>query len=179
MSRIGRAPIAIPSGVTAEINGQTITVKGPLATLTENIAKEISVAIEDNHVVCSRHSEDKAVRALHGLSRALINNMIVGVTKGFERTLVVHGVGYKTAVNGKKLVLNIGYSHPCEIEAPEGITFVQAAPLEIVVKGSDKQQVGQIAATIKDFKRVEPYHGYGIHYKDEEVVRKEGKKAGK
>ncbi len=180
MSRIGRAPIAIPEGVTFENNDNLVTVKGPLGTLTQKVDKSIDVTVDNGHIVCTRHSDDKDHRALHGLYRALIHNMVVGVTKGFEKSLVVNGVGYKvTLTGGNKLTFNIGFSHPIEYTAPEGITFAQPQPLEIVVKGIDRQLVGQVAATIKAFKPVEPYHNYGIHYKDETVIRKVGKRATK
>lgn len=180
MSRIGRAPIAIPAGVTFENKDNLVTVKGPLGTLSQQVDKSIDVVVEDGHILCKRHSDDKNHRALHGLYRALINNMVVGVTKGFEKSLIVHGVGYKVTLQGaNKLVLNIGFSHPIEVVATEGVTFAQPQPLEIVVKGIDRQAVGQQAAVIKALKPVEPYHGYGIHYKDEVVIHKEGKTAGK
>lgn len=180
MSRIGRAPIAIPAGVTVENENNLITVKGPLGTLTQKVDKSIDVAIENGHVVCTRHTDDKDHRALHGLYRALIHNMVVGVTKGFEKSLIVSGVGYKVTLNGNnKMTMNIGFSHPVDVVAPEGITFAQPQPLEIVVKGIDRQLVGQVAATIKAIKPVEPYHGYGIHYKDETVIHKVGKRATK
>lgn len=180
MSRIGRAPIAIPAGVTVEIENNLVTVKGPLGTLTQKVDKSIDVAIDNGHVVCTRHSDDKDHRALHGLYRALIHNMVVGVTKGFEKSLIVSGVGYKVTLNGNnKMTMNIGFSHPVDVVAPEGVTFAQPQPLEIVVKGIDRQLVGQTAATIKAIKPVEPYHGYGIHYKDETVIHKVGKRATK
>lgn len=180
MSRIGRAPIAIPAGVTVEIENNLVTVKGPLGALTQKVDKSIDVAIENGHVHCTRHSDDKDHRALHGLYRALIHNMVVGVTKGFEKSLIVSGVGYKVTLNGNnKMTMNIGFSHPVDVVAPEGITFAQPQPLEIVVKGIDKAVVGQVAATIKAIKPVEPYHGYGIHYKDETVIHKVGKRATK
>lgn len=179
MSRIGRAPIAIPEGVTFENVDNVVTVKGPLGTLTQKIDSSITVSAKDGHIIVERHSDDKDHRALHGLYRALINNMVTGVTKGFEKTLVVAGVGYKVTATDNKLTMNIGFSHPVEFTAPEGVTFKMAAPLEIVVKGIDRQKVGQTAASIKAIKPVEPYHGYGFHYKDEVVIRKEGKTAGK
>lgn len=179
MSRIGRAPIAIPAGVTFENNDNLISVKGPLGSLTQQVDKRINVVSEDGKILVKRNSDVKDERALHGLYRALINNMVVGVTKGFEKTLVVKGIGYKIAVAGNKLTMNIGFSHPVEVIAPEGIIFTIAQPLELVVKGIDRQKVGQVAASIKAVKKVEPYHGYGIHYKDEVVIRKEGKTAGK
>lgn len=179
MSRIGRAPIAIPQGVTVDINNNLVTVKGPLGALSQTVDKSIDVKVEDGHVVCTRHTDDKDHRALHGLYRALIHNMVVGVTKGFEKSLIVNGVGYKVTLSGNKMTLNIGFSHPVEFTAPEGITFAQLQPLEIVVKGIDRQLVGQTAATIKAIKPVEPYHNYGIHYKDETVIHKVGKRATK
>lgn len=180
MSRIGRAPIALPAGVKFENKDNLITISGPLGTLTQKVDASIDVELKDNAIVCTRHSDDKEHRALHGLYRALINNMVTGVTKGFEKSLIVAGVGYKLTLQGpSKLVMNIGFSHPVEIEAPQGVTFALPQPLEIVVKGIDRQAVGQTAATIKATKPVEPYHGYGIHYKDEFVIRKEGKRAAK
>lgn len=179
MSRIGRAPIAIPQGVTVDINNNLVTVKGPLGALSQTVDKSIDVKVEDGHVVCTRHTDDKDHRALHGLYRALIHNMVVGVTKGFEKSLIVNGVGYKVTLSGNKMTLNIGFSHPVEFTTPEGITFAQPQPLEIVVKGIDRQLVGQTAATIKAIKPVEPYHNYGIHYKDETVIHKVGKRATK
>ena len=179
MSRIGRAPIAIPQGVTVDINNNLVTVKGPLGALSQTVDKSIDVKVEDGHVVCTRHTDDKDHRALHGLYRALSHNMVVGVTKGFEKSLIVNGVGYKVTLSGNKMTLNIGFSHPVEFTAPEGITFAQPQPLEIVVKGIDRQLVGQTAATIKAIKPVEPYHNYGIHYKDETVIHKVGKRATK
>ena len=177
MSRIGRAPIALPAGVTFDNTDNLITVKGPLGTLTQKVDSSIDVVLEDGHILVKRHSDDKDHRALHGLYRALIHNMVTGVTKGFEKNLVVAGVGYKVTATANKLTMNIGFSHPVEFDAPEGITFAMAGPLEIVVKGIDRQKVGQAAASIKALKPVEPYHGYGIHYKDEVVIRKEGKTA--
>ncbi len=179
MSRIGRLPISIPQGVTVTVDNYVVTVKGPLGELKQDYNKAINVAVENNEVVVTRTSEDKDVKAMHGLYRALINNMVEGVTKGFSKSLTVKGVGYKVAKQGKKLVMNIGYSHPVEIEEPDGITFECPSITEIVVKGIDKDAVGQIAATIKAARKVEPYHGYGIRYTNEFVQLKEGKKAGK
>lgn len=180
MSRIGRTPIELPAGVTFKNEDNLVTVSGPLGTLTQKVDKSIDVTLEEGHIVCRRHSDDKDHRALHGLYRALIHNMVVGVTKGFEKSLIVSGVGYKvTLSDSKKLVLSIGFSHTVEVVAPEGITFALPQPLEIVVKGIDRQLVGQEAATIKAIKPVEPYHNYGIRYKDEVVVKKVGKRATK
>ena len=179
MSRIGRLPVAIPAGVTVTVENNVITVKGPLGELKQDFKKEINIAVENNEIVVTRTSEVKNVKALHGLYRALVANMVEGVTKGFSKSLLVKGVGYKVNKTGKKLVMNIGYSHPVEIEEPDGITFECPSLTEIVVKGIDKDAVGQIAATIKASRKVEPYHGYGIRYASEVVQLKEGKKTGK
>ena len=179
MSRIGRMPIVLPEGVEVKVENGLVSVKGPKGQLSQQIGKEISVNIEGNTVVLTRANDKKDVRAQHGLYRALINNMVIGVTKGFEKALIVNGVGYKAQVQGKKLILNIGYSHPIEIEAPEGITIECPQLAEVVVKGIDKTLVGQVAANIRAKREVEPYHSYGIRYKDEVVITKEGKTAGK
>ena len=179
MSRIGRMPIVLPEGVEVKVENGLVSVKGPKGQLSQQIGKEISVNIEGNTVVRTRANDKKDVRAQHGLYRALINNMVIGVTKGFEKALIVNGVGYKAQVQGKKLILNIGYSHPIEIEAPEGITIECPQLTEVVVKGIDKTLVGQVAANIRAKREVEPYHSYGIRYKDEVVITKEGKTAGK
>ncbi|MBQ9714991.1 MAG: 50S ribosomal protein L6 [Clostridia bacterium] len=180
MSRIGRMPIVLPEGVEVKVEAGLVTVKGPKGQLSQQIGnKDISVAVENNAIVLSRANDKKDARAQHGLYRALINNMVVGVTKGFEKALIVNGVGYKAQVQGKKLILNIGYSHPIEIEAPEGITIECPQLTEVVVKGIDKTLVGQVAANIRAKREVEPYHSYGIRYKDEVVITKEGKTAGK
>ena len=179
MSRIGRMPIVLPEGVEVKVEKGLVSVKGPKGQLSQQIGKEISVNVENNVIVLTRANDKKDVRAQHGLYRALINNMVVGVTKGFEKALIVNGVGYKAQVQGKKLILNIGYSHPVEIEAPEGITIECPQLTEVVVKGIDKTLVGQVAANIRAKREVEPYHSYGIRYKDEVVITKEGKTAGK
>ena len=179
MSRIGRMPIVLPEGVEVKVENGLVSVKGPKGQLSQQIGKEISVNVENNTVVLTRANDKKEVRAQHGLYRALINNMVIGVTKGFEKALIVNGVGYKAQVQGKKLILNIGYSHPIEIEAPEGITIECPQLTEVVVKGIDKTVVGQVAANIRAKREVEPYHSYGIRYKDEVVITKEGKTAGK
>ena len=179
MSRIGRMPIVLPEGVEVKVENGLVSVKGPKGQLSQQIGKEISVNIENNTVVLTRANDKKEVRAQHGLYRELINNMVIGVTKGFEKALIVNGVGYKAQVQGKKLILNIGYSHPIEIEAPEGITIECPQLTEVVVKGIDKTVVGQVAANIRAKREVEPYHSYGIRYKDEVVITKEGKTAGK
>lgn len=179
MSRIGRAPVEIPAGVEIKIEDGVVLVKGPKGTLSQKIGKNISVVVEGNELKVSRANDQKENRAQHGLYRALIHNMVVGVTKGFEKSLIINGVGYKAQMQGKKLVLNIGYSHPIEVEPPEGITIECPSLTEVVVKGYDKAQVGQVAANIRAKRVVEPYHAYGIRYKDEVVTMKEGKTAGK
>jgi large subunit ribosomal protein L6 len=179
MSRIGRAPITIPAGVEVTKQGTVVTVKGPKGTLQRDIGKDINVTIENNQVLLTRNSDDKEIRSKHGLYRALIRNMVEGVTKGFSRSLIINGVGYKAQVSGEKLVMNIGYSHPVEIVPPKGISFACPTPTEITVSGIDKELVGQIAANIKATRQIEPYHGYGVRYKEDVVILKEGKKAGK
>lgn len=179
MSRIGRMPIKLPQGVTAAVKDGKVTVTGPLGTLSETINPAVSIAVDQGIIYVTRNSEEKKVKALHGLMRALVNNMVTGVTKGFKKSLVVAGVGYKCALSGNKLTLNIGFSHPIEYVAPAGIKLELTQPLEIAVSGADKHAVGQAAANIKALKPIEPYHGYGIRYKDEAVVLKVGKKAGK
>jgi len=177
MSRIGRLPIAVPAGVTVTIaDDNTVFVKGPKGELSEKINKDITVNMEGNVITVTRPSDAKNHRALHGLYRTLINNMVVGVTKGYEKALELVGVGYRAqAEGGKKLVINIGYSHPVEMDAPANITFETPAPTKIVVKGIDKQQVGAIAADIRAVRKPEPYHGKGIRYEGEYVRHKEGK----
>ena len=180
MSRIGKKPIVIPQGVTATVENNTITVKGPKGTLTRTIDTTIGCELKENvlTLTCPENAS-KEIQAKHGLYRALLNNMVTGVHNGFTRTVIINGVGYKSAVAGNKLTLNIGFSHPVEMIAPEGITFTCTTPTEIVVAGCDKELVGQTAANIKAKRPVEPYHAYGIRYKEEVVVLKEGKKSGK
>ena len=180
MSRIGRAPIQLPSNVKFDNKDNLITISGPLGTLTQEVAKSITVECKDNVVTVARASDEKEQRALHGLYRALINNMVIGVSKGFEKTLVAQGVGYKINLQGNnKLVMDIGFSHQVEFVAPAGIKFEIRTPLEVTVIGCDRQVVGQTAASLKAIKKIEPYHGYGFHYKDEKVVLKPGKASGK
>ncbi len=177
MSRIGRLPIAVPAGVTVTIaDDNTVTVKGPKGELSEKINKDITVKQEGAQILVTRPSDGKMHRSLHGLYRTLINNMIVGVTQGYEKSLELVGVGYRAqAEGGKKLVINIGFSHPVNIDAPANITFETPSQTQIVVKGIDKQQVGAIAADIRDVRKPEPYHGKGIRYAGEFVRHKEGK----
>ena len=176
MSRIGRLPIAIPAGVVVKIGeGNLVTVKGPKGTLERKLSADMNIAIEDGHVVVSRPSDLKRFRELHGLTRTLIANMIEGVTKGFEKTLEINGVGYRAAKQGKKLVLTLGYSHLVEMMDPEGIETVVEGQNKIIVKGISKEKVGQFAAEIRTKRPPEPYKGKGIKYDYEHIRRKVGK----
>lgn len=176
MSRIGKLPISIPGGVTITVDdGNTVTVKGPKGTLTENFSPDMELTQENGVITVKRPSDDKRHRALHGLTRSLLNNMVHGVTSGFNKDLEIEGVGYKAQKQGNKLVLNMGYSHPVEFVEPEGITFDVPAPNKISVKGISKQKVGQVAADIRAVREPEPYKGKGIRYAGEVVRRKEGK----
>ena len=176
MSRIGRMPIAIPAGVTVEVaENNKVTVKGPKGTLERVLYNELTVKVEDGHVVVERPNDLKRIKSLHGLTRTLINNMIVGVTKGYEKVLEINGVGYRAQKQGKVLTLSLGYSHPVEMVDPEGIEAVCDGQNKIIVKGIDKEKVGQYAADIRDKRRPEPYKGKGIKYADEVIRRKVGK----
>ncbi len=180
MSRIGRMPVTVPAGVTVEVKDRIVTVKGPKGTLTQEIAsRNIVIEQEGTTLTVVRKNEAKETKSMHGLYRQLIANMVAGVETPFSRKLNIKGVGYKVALNGNKVVMNIGYSHPVEFTAPEGITLACPDANSIVVSGINKTLVGQTAATIKSKKPVEPYHNYGIHYADEVLVKKEGKTAGK
>lgn len=178
MSRVGKMPINIPANVKVAIDGNTITVTGPLGELKKTIDSKISMELKDGQLVLSRSSDEKDARALHGLFRALVANMVTGVSTGFSKTLVVAGVGYKVAVQGDKLVMNLGLSHPVEFVAPKGIKITTPDNFTIVVSGVDKELVGEVAAKIRAERPVEPYHLYGIHYNYEKLSKKEGKKAG-
>ena len=176
MSRVGRLPIAIPAGVTITVTPENVvTVKGPKGELVEAMHKDMNIAVENNEVVVARPSDVKEHRALHGLTRALINNMVVGVEKGFQKTLILNGVGYRAQKQGNKLVMNLGYSHPVEIEAVEGVEFEIPETTKVVVKGINKQKVGEAAAKIRSWRKPEPYKGKGIRYEGEVIRRKEGK----
>ena len=178
MSRIGNKPIVVPAGVEVKMDGNTISVKGPKGTLTKQLHKNIAIKIEDNVITLTRPDDEPENRSLHGLTRTLINNMILGTTNEFTRALEVNGVGYRAQKSGNKLVLNLGYSHPVEMEAPEGITFDVPNPNQIIVRGIDKELVGQTAAVIRTKRPPEVYRGKGIKYAEEVIRRKEGK-AGK
>ena len=176
MSRIGKLPIEIPAGVTINVaDHTTVTVKGPKGELEQKFNKDMKIELKDGVVEVTRPSDKKEHRALHGLTRALLNNMVVGVTKGFEKSLEIVGVGYRAQLNGKDIVLNMGYSHPVNVAQPQGITFEVPSNTAIIVKGIDKQLVGQVAANIRAIRSPEPYKGKGIRYKGEVVKRKEGK----
>ena len=178
MSRIGNKPITVPEGVEVKIDGQNLTVKGPKGTLTREIHKNMKVNLEGNVLTVVRPNDEPANKSLHGLTRTLVNNMIEGTLHGFERKLEVNGVGYRAQKQGNKLVLTLGYSHPVEMEAPEGITFDVPNANEIIVKGIDKEVVGQTAAVIRTKRPPEVYRGKGLKYAEEVIRRKEGK-AGK
>ena len=178
MSRIGNKPITVPEGVEVTLNGDTITVKGPKGTLTREITKPISVKIEENVINVIRPDDDPYNKSLHGLTRTLINNMITGVKEEFKRELEINGVGYRAQKQGNKLVLTLGYSHPVEMIEPEGITFDVPNPNQIIVRGIDKELVGQTAAVVRTKRPPEVYRGKGIKYAEEHIRRKEGK-AGK
>ena len=179
MSRIGNRPISLPEGTKVTVNGTEITVTGKLGTLTRNIETCVKVNQEGNELVITRVNDSKPVKAKHGLYRSLINNMVVGVTEGYKKSLIINGVGYKATKQGNKIVLNIGFSHPVTFVEEKGITFEVPAVTEVVVKGIDKEVVGLIAAKIRQTKPCEPYHNYGIRYSDEVVKKKAGKTAGK
>ncbi|HET7120574.1 MAG TPA: 50S ribosomal protein L6 [Solirubrobacterales bacterium] len=177
MSRIGRKPVSVPDAVSVEIAPGNIAVKGPKGELRQTISHEMSVEQNEGVLTVARPTDRGEHRALHGLTRSLIANMVEGVTDGFEKRLEIQGVGYRAALKGKKLELALGYSHPVAIDAPEGIDFEVPQPTEIIVRGIDKQLVGQVAADIRKRRPPEPYKGKGIRYKDEQVLRKVGKRA--
>lgn len=180
MSRIGRMPITLPSGVNVTIDANNfVTVKGQKGTLTKDLHKDMILKMEDGTITVSRPSETKNHKSLHGLTRTLLNNMILGVTSGFVKNLEINGVGYRAQKQGKKLVLTLGYSHPVEMDEPDGITVEVPAPNKIIVKGMDKQAVGEFAAKIRGKREPEVYKGKGIKYDTEVIRRKEGKAGGK
>ena len=175
MSRIGNKPITVPAGVEVNLDGQTITVKGPKGTLTREINSNMKVSLDGNVITITRPDDEPINKSLHGLTRTLINNMVQGVVKEFTRELEINGVGYRAAKQGKKLVLTLGYSHPVEMEEPEGITFEVPSPTQIIVKGIDKEKVGQTAAVVRTKRPPEVYGGKGIKYVEEHIRRKVGK----
>ena len=178
MSRIGRLPIPVPSGVDVTIDGRTVTVKGPKGSLSRSLHPDIKVSHEDANLVVTRPTEQKTHKQLHGLTRTLVNNMVVGVTDGYRKGLEITGVGYRAALSGRKLQLNLGYSHQIEIDPPEGISFDVESPIKLAVVGIDKELVGHIAARIRSQRKPEPYKGKGVRYAGEVIRRKAGK-AGK
>ena len=179
MSRIGKQPVSIPAGVTVDVKGNVVHVKGPKGELTQEMHKDMQIALEDGHVVVRRPSEDKLHKSLHGLTRTLIANMVEGVEKGYSKELEVNGVGYRVAKQGKQLVMNLGYSHQVIMDEIPGITIECPAPNKIIISGPDKQKVGQFAAEVREKRPPEPYKGKGIKYAPEVVRRKAGKAGGK
>ena len=178
MSRIGRLPIPVPSGVDVTIDGRNVTVTGPKGTLSRALHPDMTLSREDGTLVVTRPTEKKTHKQLHGLTRTLVNNMVVGVTDGYRKGLEITGVGYRATLNGKKLTLNLGYSHQIEIDPPEGISFEVENPTRLAVVGIDKELVGQIAAKVRSMRKPEPYKGKGVRYAGEYIRRKAGK-AGK
>ncbi|HHY70918.1 MAG TPA: 50S ribosomal protein L6 [Thermoanaerobacterales bacterium] len=175
MSRIGKMPVKIPQGVEVTVEGNQVMVKGPKGSISREFHKDMVIKAENSEIIVEQSSEDKSHKALHGLTRSLINNMVAGVVGGFEKKLVLEGVGYRAAKQGNKLVLTVGYSHPIEFAPPQGVEFEVPATNRILVKGIDKDLVGQIAANIRAVREPEPYKGKGIRYENEVVRRKEGK----
>ena len=178
MSRIGRLPITVPSGVDVTIDGRTVTVTGPKGSLSRALHPDMTVSREEGTIVVTRPTEQKTHKQLHGLTRTLVNNMVVGVTDGYRKGLEITGVGYRAALNGNKLTLNLGYSHPIEIDPPAGISFEVENPTKLAVVGIDKELVGEIAARVRATRKPEPYKGKGVRYAGEKIRRKAGK-AGK
>ncbi len=176
MSRIGKKPVDLPSGVTASVSGQTVEVKGPKGTRSFTATDDVTIAVEDSAVTVTPRGASKRARQQWGMSRTQVANLVTGVTQGFKKELEINGVGYRAAMQGNKLVLNLGYSHDVNFDVPEGITVTCPKQTEIVVEGIDQQQVGQVAAEIRAWRGPEPYKGKGIKYKDEYIFRKEGKK---
>jgi len=179
VSRVGRLPIPLPDGVKCEVKGTTITVTGPKGTLVRELRPEITVKVENGEIVFERPNDDQQIRAYHGLTRALVNNMVLGVSQGFEKILQIEGVGYRAALNGSTLSLQVGHSHPVTVDPPAGVTFTVESPTLIKVTGIDRELVGQVAANVRAKRKPEPYKGKGIRYSDERVRRKEGKSGGK
>ena len=176
MSRIGKRPVPVPSGITATVEGQTVKLKGPKGALSTVVPDDVDVKLDDSRIKVDPRNDTKRARSQWGTSRTLIANLIAGVSKGFERRLEINGVGYRAAVQGKNLQLALGYSHDIVYPIPEGITIATPRPVEIVISGADRQKVGQVAAEIREYRPPEPYKGKGIKYSDERIFRKEGKK---
>jgi large subunit ribosomal protein L6 len=179
MSRIGRQPITIPQGVEVKIDGNLVTVKGPKGQLARELHRDMQVVVEDNVMRIERPTDNKLHRSLHGLTRTLVNNMVEGVTKGFEKALELTGVGYRATKQGNKLVLSVGYSHPVEMEPKDGLEIEVPAPTKVIVKGIDKEAVGAFAANVRSVREPEPYKGKGIKYEGERIRRKVGKTGAK
>jgi large subunit ribosomal protein L6 len=178
MSRVGQQPIPVPSGVEVSIEGRRVIVKGPNGSLEHQMPERIVLAREGDELIVTRPDDERESRSLHGLTRSLVNNMVVGVSQGFVRELEIVGVGYRAQAQGSnRLELQVGFSHPVHVDAPDGVTFEVPAPTRIVVRGADKQQVGEVAANIRKVRKPEPYKGKGIRYVDEHVIRKAGKSA--
>jgi large subunit ribosomal protein L6 len=177
VSRIGRLPIPVPDGVTVEIGAGTVSVSGPRGNLSERISPAITVVQEDGELRVTRPTDRSEHRALHGLTRTLVANMVTGVTEGFSKRLEIQGVGYRAALRGSDLEMQLGFSHPVTVKAPEGISFEVPQPTQIIVSGSSKQQVGEVAAQIRKWRPPEPYKGKGVRYQGEHVIRKVGKRA--
>jgi len=175
MSRVGKTPITLPSGVDVKVSGRIVEVKGPKGSLTQDVDPAIHVSVDGGTVILGRDDDERSSRALHGLYRSLINNMVIGVSEGYSKELTAVGVGYRAALKGKRLELQVGFSHPVNVDAPDGITLEVPEPTKIIVSGIDKQLVGQVAANIRAIRPPEPYKGKGIRYVDEHVRRKAGK----
>jgi large subunit ribosomal protein L6 len=175
MSRIGKLPVPIPSGVDVTIDGANVTVKGPKGTLSHAVVEPITVEREDGALLVRRPNDERRSRALHGLSRTLVNNMVIGVTQGYEKKLEIYGVGYRVALRGTDLEFSLGYSHPVTVSPPDGITFVVDTPTRFSVQGIDKQRVGEVAANIRKLRKPDPYKGKGVRYAGETIRRKVGK----
>ena len=175
MSRIGRLPVPVPAGVDVSIDGSLVTVKGPKGSLTHTVVEPIAISREDGELLVTRPDDERDSRARHGLTRTLVNNMVVGVTQGYTKTMEIVGVGYRVTAKGSNLEFALGYSHPVPVEAPKGITFVVESPIKFRVEGIDKQQVGEVAANIRKLRKPDPYKGKGVRYAGEVVRRKVGK----
>jgi large subunit ribosomal protein L6 len=176
MSRIGKKPVSLPSGVSATLSGQTVEVKGPKGTRSFTATDDVTIAVEDNAVTVTPRGTSKRARQQWGMSRSMVANLVTGVTAGFKKELEIQGVGYRAQVQGTNLKLNLGYSHEVDFAVPQGVTVTTPKPTEIIVEGIDQQLVGQVAANIREWRGPEPYKGKGIRYKDEYIFRKEGKK---